>query len=196
MAKKVTVDFSNVKERGNFNPKRVQEGDYRAVITKVEDGESKKDNEFQYIFTLKLKKFSQNSYPYYCKVTESQLWKLRNLMVAAGFSVPKKRMAVDPNKAVGREVGVTMEDDEYEGKLKSVIASIFPVSELEDGGSDDVPDEGFDEDSEPEATPADADDDTEDEAPKEKKKGKKDKKGKKKKGDDGENLEELDISDL
>ena len=31
------VDFSNVKDGGNFNTKRIEEGDYLGKITKVED---------------------------------------------------------------------------------------------------------------------------------------------------------------
>lgn len=195
------IDFSGVKDRGNFNPKHVAEGDYAARIVKVEDGKAKSDDGFQYIFTIKLEKYSQYSYPYYCKLTENQLWKIRNLLIAAGINVPKKRMKIDPNKAIGKLVGVTMEDDEYEGKMKSVISAIFPAAELADGAElpdDDsnTDDDSFDEDS---AVPvAAADDDSEDEAEapkaKKKEKGKKDKK--KKKSSDGENLEELNIDDV
>lgn len=189
-----TADFSGVKDRGAFNPKHVAEGDYAAVITKVEDGEAKKTGDFQYIFTIKLKKFSQSSYPYYCKLQENQLWKLRNLAVAAGLNVPKKRMKFDPNKLVGKTIGVTMEDDEYEGKMKSVIAATFPVSELTEGvevesGDDDNFDEG-----EPQMAGGD-DFDPEDEAGSDEDKPKKKKKGKKKKKDKGE-VEDLDISDV
>lgn len=185
------VDFSGVKDRGNFNPKQVEAGDYRAKVVKVEDGESKKDEQFQYVFTIKLEKFSQHSYPYYCKLQENQLWKLRNLLVAAGLNVPKTKMKLDPNKVVGKTIGVTMEDDEYEGKMKSTIGAVFPASELaDDAGGAAADDADFEE------APAD------DEPKKSKKdkgakeKGAKDgKKGKKKKGSE-ENLEELDISEL
>lgn len=202
-----TVDMSTVKDRGSFNPKRVAEGDYAAVVTKVEDAEVKSgDNkgDFQYLFTIKLEKFSQFSYPYYCKLTESQLWKLRNLMIAGGVNVPKKRMKLDPNKVVGRKIGVTMEDDEYEGKPKSVLAAVFPVAELADGAVMDAEDpDDFDEEATPVAAGAD-----DDEPKAKKKKGKKakaeepaaeepkkkgKKKGKKKKDED---LEELDISEV
>ena len=194
------VDFSGVRDRGNFNPKQVAEGDYAAIITKVEDGESKSDQTFQYIFTIKLKKFSQNSYPYYCKLQENQLWKLRNLLIAAGLNVPKKRMKLDPNKVVGKEIGVTMADDEYEGKMKSVVDAVFPVAELADGALESGDEEGFDDgdDMADDAPVMAADEDTsEDEAeePEDKPKKKKDKK-KKKKGADEENLEELDIDDV
>lgn len=205
------IDFSNVKERGSFNPKRVAEGDYAATIVKVEDGEVKRGEnagEFQYIITIKLEKYSQYSYPYYCKLQENQLWKLRNLAIAAGLNVPKKRMKFDPNKLAGKKIGVTMEDDDpYEGKVKSIISAVFPVSELAEG-DEVVDDDGdFDEDS---AVPVSADD-SEDEAeskPK-KKKGKKDKakeeppaksekKGKKKKSKKGsdDDIEELNIDDV
>lgn len=184
------VDFSGVKERGSFSPKRVPAGDYAAKIVKVEDAESKKTGEFQYLFTFKIEKFSQASYPYYCQLTENQLWKLRNLAVAAGLTVPKKRMKFDPNKVINKSVGITLEDDEYEGKEKSVIAAVFPLSELAD-----APDAEYDEsdDDEGDAAPqvAGSDDDDEvDEAPKAKKK---DKAGKKKKKKDAE---EMDISDV
>jgi hypothetical protein len=202
------ADFSGVKERGDFNPKHVEEGDYAAKVVKVEDGEVKSgDNkgDFQYIFTIKLQKFSQYSYPYYCKLQENQLWKLRNLAVAAGLNVPKKRQKFDPNKIAGKSIGVTMEDDEYtndKGKttLKSVIAAVFPVSELADGGQDLPDDDEFDEDSAPVAA-VDDEDGSEDEAeqPKKSKKakagGKKGKKGKKGKGSK-DDLEELSIDDV
>jgi hypothetical protein len=202
------VDFSGVKERGNFNPKQVSEGDYAAKIVKVEDGESSKDKEFQYIFTIKLEKFSQNSYPYYCKLQENQLWKLRNIAVAAGLNVPKRRVKFDPNKVVGKSIGVTMEDDEYEGKMKSVVGAVFPISELADGLDDAADDssEEFDE-----GAPVVATDDAEEfdpeaadepEAKPKKDKGKKAKdkdsaKGGKKKGKKkGKDVDSLDVSDV
>lgn len=193
-AKAVNVDFSGVKDRGAFNTKRVAEGDYAATIVKVEDGKAKESGNEMYTFTIKLQKFSQYSYPYRCVITDNQLWKLRNIAVAAGLNVPKKRMKFDPNKLVGKSIGVTMEDDDYEGKPKSEISSVFPISELADGAvveDDDDDAEAFDNDSAPVAA-VDDDDAPEDEAeapaPK---KGKK-KKGKKSKSE----VEELDISDI
>ena len=180
------VDFSGVKERGSFNTKHIPEGDYAAKIVKVEDAESKKDGSFQYIFTIKVDKFSQAAYPYYCKLQENQLWKLRNIAVAAGLNVPKTRQKFDPNKVVGKSIGVTMADDEYEGKMKSVVDAVFPISELADGPDDMT--EADDEDATPQLAGDDDDVDTE-AAPKAKKK---DKKSKKKKKD----AEEMDISDV
>lgn len=207
------IDFSGVKDRGAFNPHRIAEGDYAATISKVEDGKAKESGNAMYVFTIKLEKFSQYSYPYRCVITENQLWKLRNIAVAAGKNVPKKRVKFDPNTLVGKKIGVTIEDDEYDkdGKTieKSEVSSVFPVSELAEGSMVDDTDD-FDDDS---AVPVDATDEPEDEAdseeekPKKKKdkkakaeepaaeEPKKKKKDKKKKGADGE-VEELDISDI
>lgn len=152
------ADFTKTKDGGGqFSKKRMPVGDYLAKVVKVEDAESKKDHEFQYLFTIQLVKTPSASYPYYCKITENQLWKLRNLLIAAGISVPKKRVKVDPNKAVGRMIGVSLEDDEYNGREQSVIERIFPAADLNDATDDD---EGDDEDQTDET-----EDDVEDEEP-------------------------------
>lgn len=128
-ATKRAVDMTNVKDQGNFNTKHKAEGDYRATITKVEDADSKQGNP-QWIFTVELVNDRRATYPYYCGFDEKQLWKIRNLCIAAGMAVPKKRVMIDPNKLVGKEIGISLEDDEYEGKMRSRIAATFPASEV------------------------------------------------------------------
>lgn len=141
-------DFTNVKDGGGvFNKKRQKEGDYKGKVTAVEDKVSKAGNK-QWLFTIQV---GIGQYPYYCGHNEDQLWKLRNLLIAAGMVVPKKRVKVNPNKLVGKVIAVTLEDDEYDGKAQSNVAATFPVSEMED---DSVPDEADD-----------AEDDDEDDTP-------------------------------
>jgi len=176
------VDFTNVKEGGaTFNKKRVPSGDYLAKIVKVQDAEVKKgDNQGQpqWLFTVTLDGIPTTKYPYYCTLVENQLWKVRNLLVAAGINVPKKRVRLDPSKVVGKTIAVTMEDDEYEGKLQSVIAAVFPPSEMEGASEPEIDDDEDDEDEEEAPPPAakkkaapapepeeDEDEDEEDEAP-------------------------------
>jgi hypothetical protein len=125
------MDFTNVKDGGQFNPRRKPAGDYRAKITKVEDHTSKGSNTpDNWVFTIVLAVDARSTYPYYCGFDEKQAWKARNLCIAAGIAVPKKRVKVDPNKLVNKEIGITLDDDEYEGKPKSVIVGTFPVDEL------------------------------------------------------------------
>jgi hypothetical protein len=143
-AKKHALDFTNVKERGEFSKLHMPEGDYAAKITKVvEDTVQKQDSqnhgEPQWTFTMQLAENARATYPYRCTLVENQLWKVRNLLLAAGKTVPKKRVNVDPNNLVGLSVGVTLADDEYEGRMRSDIDAVFPVSELADEGDEDLP---------------------------------------------------------
>lgn len=123
------LDFTNVKESSGINPKHVEDGDYLAKITDVRD-EKAKDGTAMWLFLLQLDEMRSAVYPYYCKLEENQLWKVRNLLIAAGKTVPKKRVNVNPNNLVGTEVGITLTGEEYDGKMKSVIDAVFPASEL------------------------------------------------------------------
>lgn len=137
------IDFTNVKDdtEGGFRPRHVPDGDYRAKVVKVEDHKSKTGNPM-WLFTIELDGFSRSSYPYYVAFEEKQAWKIRNLFIAAGLQVPKKKLRVDPTKLVGKAIGVAMEGEEYNDKMKSVIAATFPASDVQGspakGGSSDT----------------------------------------------------------
>ena len=189
------LDFTNVKDGGGlFNKKRQPAGDYPGKVTKVVDSPTKKGNEPQWLFTIQV---GTGTYPLYCKLVPEQLWKLRNLLMAAGLNVPKQRLKVDPNKVVGRAIAVTLDDDEYDDGDKvhkqSVVTATFPLSELDPDANQDTEDEDDDDDDddddeEPTPPPAkkkkaapapveedddDEDDDEEEPAPPPKKKSKK-----------------------
>lgn len=156
------VDFSNVKEASGFNRSRIKAGDYLAKIKGVEDAKAK-DGVHQYLFSIQIVDKPGSVFPYYCKLQENQLWKLRNLFIAAGKTVPKKKVKVDPNQIVGKLIGVTIEDDEYEGKERSEVEGVFPASDLGDDAS--VPDR--DEDDAEDQVDDDGDDlDLDESAPK------------------------------
>jgi hypothetical protein len=148
------VDFTNVKDGGaSFNKKRVPAGDYLAKVTKVQDAPSKADGIHQWLYTVELQQaHTDRKFPYYCKLQENQLWKLRNLFLAAGIVVPKKKVRVDPSKIINKLIGVTLEDDEYDGKMQSNIAAVFPASELEDSDTDEDTEDTEEEEEEEEDT--------------------------------------------
>lgn len=147
------LDFTDVKDGGSFNKKRVPGGDYEARITKVADAPTKKKDdgtggEPQWLYTIELTKvYTDRKFPFYCKLTANQLWKLRNLFIAAGKPIPKKKVKLNPNLVVGKIIGVTLEDDEYEGKLQSNVVQTFPASDLV-GSDDDEPEDEYDEEAE------------------------------------------------
>lgn len=128
-AKKHVLDFTNVKDSSGINPKHVEAGDYGARIIAVT--ETLKDDVPMWRFDFQLHDMKSAVYPYYCKLQENQLWKLRNMLIAAGIQVPKKKVGVDPNKLVNKDVAITLDDEEYEDKMKSAIEAVFPISELD-----------------------------------------------------------------
>lgn len=161
MATKQTIDFSQTKDQSGFNPKRKDEGEYLGTITSFEDTKSKGGNAM-WVFGVALKNDRRATYPVYCLLGADQVWKLRNMMMAAGFAVPKKRITVDGNRLVGKDIGIFLEDDEYEGKPKSVIGSFFPASEYsgpensdDDGAEGDEYEEEAEEEYEDEEEPED-----------------------------------------
>lgn len=160
------LDFSDVKDGGaSFNKKRVPAGDYLAKVTKVADAPTKETKEPQWLYSIQLQeKYTDRTFPMYCKLVPNQLWKLRNLFLACGVSIPKKKVKLDPNKIVGKLLGVTLEDDEYDGKAQSTISQTFPASELDEDNNEGVEDTDEDEeDADGTEEPEDDEEGTDDE---------------------------------
>jgi len=217
-----TLDFTGVPEGGaEFRPRRREEGDYYAHIVKVDDHKAKSGSD-TWLFTIKVDGDPRSAYPYYVGTDDNQLWKVRALFVACGVPVPSKRVKADPNKLVGKALGLALEDDEYEGRVKSAIVATFPVDDITDAMNeagkaaakgkarsaedDDIEDDEEDEPparkpkkaaakrkTEPEDD--DEDDDDEEEEPPVKKKSAA-KKGKKRPVADDDDDDELDLDDL
>jgi hypothetical protein len=171
------VDMTNVKDSSGINPVHQEPGDYKGIIKDVSNGKatSGQMNEFIMFLVADADRPSA-TYPYRCTLTEKSLWKLRNILVAAGKNLPKKKFKLTAavlNSIVGSEIGMSLEDNEYEGKVNSQIVGVFPASDLPD----------------------------EEEEPPAKKKANAKKKPKEEEeddtdDDDDEDLDELDIDDL
>lgn len=163
------LDFTDVRDGGaSFNKKRVPMGDYLAKVTKVEDRPVKGTEEPQWLFTFELlEKYTDRRFPYYCKLVPNQLWKVRNLFLAAGLAIPKKKVRLDPNKVVGKTIAITLEDDEYDGKMQSTVSQTFPANELDDTDTteeeDDSEEEEEYEEEETQAAEEEPEDDEEEE---------------------------------
>ena len=124
---KITFDFSNVSEGSTFSPRRLPEGSYRANIVKVEAKNSNAGNPML-VYTFIPVEHPTAVYPYYIVLNEKQLWKFRALLLAAGKDVPKRKVTVDPESIVGKQIMIDLEDSEWEGREKSVVAGVFKPS--------------------------------------------------------------------
>lgn len=144
------VDLTGVSEGGNFRPRRKPEGDYRAKFVKADDHQPKdKTKPAGWVMTVQIEGDSRSTYPVYLNPAEKERWKIFQACRAAGFNIQPKRFKFDPNKLVGKAIGVYLEDDEFEGRLKSVIGEMFLASEVGANADEDAPedeDEVVDED--------------------------------------------------
>lgn len=131
---KISIDFSDVKTP-SFVTLHQEPGVYNAEIIGVEMVKTKSDNTDMLVFAVKA---GPGRYPYYCKIVPNQLWKLRELIEAAGTKVPSKVVQIDPDKYVGKKINVELEDDTYNGKLRSRVARVAQFTEVEHKEKEEV----------------------------------------------------------
>nr|DAK07737.1 MAG TPA: Protein of unknown function (DUF669) [Caudoviricetes sp.] len=140
MAKKIRIDFSKTEERSGWNTRQIPAGIYKAKIASVKETEAQDGTAMLvYGFQPTNKRFRTRMFPFYCKLQQNQLWKLRDLLVAAGEKIPKKALNIDPNKVVGREIAIEVEDDVWEGKVRSQVQAVYDT-ELVDEDEDQFED--------------------------------------------------------
>lgn len=156
MAKKIKIDFTNTKERSSFNTKHVPSGLYKAKVTAVLEKEAGDGVPMLvYTFVLEDKRYADRRFPYYCKLQQNQLWKLRDLLIAAGMSVPRKSVQIDPERIVNKTVVISLVDDSYNGIVRSTVDNVYAADILDD-------EEANSEESEENYTDADLDSEDED----------------------------------
>ena len=146
MAKKIKIDFSTTEESSSWNTKQIPEGLHAAKVASVQETEAKDGTDMLLFgFRLKEPKYKTRNFPFYCKLQQNQLWKLRDLLVAAGETVPKRALNIDPNKIVGRDIVIEVEDDTYNGNVRSTVVGTYASSILEDESpaEDEDEDEDF-----------------------------------------------------
>jgi hypothetical protein len=207
---KLVVDFKGVEAGGGGGGARVPEDDYRAKVIETKVTESKSSGNTMVVWRFEITRGKQKGKklkPDYSTLTKESLWKLMGILEALGYDVPQKKLDIAPilKKVQGKECGVTVVDDEYEGKMQSKIADYMDLETLESGGDDEDDDDDEDTDDtddedesdDDESDEDDDDDDEEEEKPKKKAKVKTKKAKKSKKSDDDEDeIEDLDLDEL
>lgn len=158
-AKTKKVDFSGVQSSGR---RKIPSGDYRFKITEITEHEGDAGDYWRVVSEITEGKYKGfKDYSNYSFSTKA-LWKLKQLLEALGIDVPESRMLVKPGDLLGLEYGASTEDEEYNGKVRSKIADVFSLDELEDSGEDSDEDEE-DEDEDEEDEEEDEDEEVEDE---------------------------------
>lgn len=192
------VDFGGVEgEPGRRKRPRIKEGDYLCKIVSVERKKNKAGDAYYFSWKFQViedsrgnKKAAGTPLYYNTSLKPAALFNLRNLIFAASdgkTNVTGKALNFDPNKLVGKKIGVVVEDDEYEGKMRSSAEDIMPVSAMvsEEDSDDEEDDSEDEEDSEDE----DEEDDSEDEEEEDSEDDSEDSDD----SDDSDDLEDVDV---
>ncbi|QCG77939.1 hypothetical protein SEA_BUSTLETON_33 [Microbacterium phage Bustleton] len=167
MAKKIRLDFSKTEERSGWNTKHITEGLHKMKVESVQETEAQ-DGTAMLVYALVPAdpKLKTRRFPYYCKLQQNQLWKLRDLLVASGISVPKKAQMIDPNGPVGKFIAAEVEDDTYQGNLRSTVNGTYGLDILDEDSDSSAPDadeEEYDDEAEADEEYEDEGDDEYDE---------------------------------
>ena len=121
----IKLDFTSV-EKSAYNTRQMPAGLYEARITEVVQ-KSAQDGTDMLVYTLTPThpQYRGRRFPFYCKLSSNQLWKLRDLLVAAGESIPKRAVRVQPEKIVNRLLCIEVSDDTYGGTVRSTVDSVY-----------------------------------------------------------------------
>lgn len=151
--KKENIDFSGVETeiRRREGNRRVKPGDYEFKITKVEkrykDDDKSNPPYFSWRLTGTKGAVKGASYFFVTTLRTEALFNLRNIINAAtGKNVAGRAVKFDPETLIGKIIGGAVDDEEYDGKIRSRVVHVMPVKEIQE--SDDDEDDDDDEEEE------------------------------------------------
>jgi hypothetical protein len=182
------LDFSGVPKERRQRFRRIPEGEYKAKVMGVRKKwkDNDKSNTPYFAWTLQITDGKYKGTPFIenTSLKKEALFNLRNLIFAAsdGKKNVAGRSAVEfnPDSLVGKAVGIVVEDEEWDNKMRSTIGSIIPLSELGEEEDDEEGEEDEDEDEDE----ADEDEEEDDEGEEEDE------------DEEEEDLDEVDVEDL
>lgn len=175
-ASKITIDFTGVEIRRGGSSDHVPEGDYLAHVERIENTTVKNDPSrkmLKWLFILDEPVKFKGKKVYHNTLLESEnLWSLRSLLVDLmgedRIPASKLNIPLDVIQSKKLKVGLTLEDNEYNNKIKSQINSTFPKAQWAErqasATSDDIDeDDAESPDTVTEATTSSTDDEDMDE---------------------------------
>ena len=168
--RKIKIDFTGVDKeiRSGGRAARVPEGDYLAKPVKAELRKSEKSGSRYISWRFQIvepKKYKGKTLYDRTSLKPDALWNLRNLIFSAvGKNIAGSVLNFDPEVIYGKTLMVTVEDDEYEGKVRSQIVDYQPKKKYK-AGDEEEEDEDYDEeeDTEEEEEEDESDEEEEDE---------------------------------
>lgn len=191
----VTVDFSDTESRGGKKGARssyVPPNDYAVKVTRAELSKSseKETPGIRVFFKVTQGKYKGKELMDNLWLTKKSLWRVRQSLEAMGVKVPSDKFKVDPKALVGKECGVTVDDEEYENKIRSRVVDTFRLKDFEAPEEEEL-ESDEDEGDEDEDTDNDDDEDTDDDDDEDEDEDDDDEKD-----DDDDDLDDINLDDV
>lgn len=121
------VDLSDVQDSSYAIP----DGTYRAKCINVEQDVSKGGNPmFVWEFEITGGNYTGRTFKSWTAITPAAMWKVAETVQALGVGQTGTVVKFKRGDVIGRECGIVMEQDEYNGKMSSKIVKVVPVGEV------------------------------------------------------------------
>lgn len=169
--KAVEVNFSDTESRGGSKGMRsaqVPPNDYAVKVIKAEltTSSEKETPGIRVVFKITQGKYKGKELVDNLWLTKKSLWRVRQALEAMGITVPSSKFKVEPSKLVGTTCAITVDDEEYDGKVRSRVVDTFRLADFEEdeddgelAGDEDDEDSDDDDDDDDEDSSDDDDDD-------------------------------------
>jgi hypothetical protein len=182
--KAMEVDFTGTDTEIRQRAKHIPPGNYMTKIVgwKKKYKDNDKSNAPYISWRFQITEGKHKGTPLFenTSLSPDALFNLRNLIFAATDgkkNVAGKKIKFNPDNLVGKAILCVVEDDEWNNKIRSVVADVRPPSEAEEEEEEDEEEEDEEEEEE-----EDEDEDEEDEDEDEE--------------DDDEDLDEVDVDEI
>ena len=139
MSNNVTIDLTNYKDRVGG---RVQPGRYRVVVDDVEQDTAKSGNTMINLWLRIVDgDFAGSTIIDRLVLTENSLFRVVGFMQALGMPTPKKRLQINIQSFVGKQLDVDVDDGEpYNGRVKSEVRGYLRAEGISREDSSDLSD--------------------------------------------------------
>lgn len=164
-----SLDFTGV-DVGRRRGLRLPPGDYVVKIKAVRESKTKESEIPQFNWTYVLLAGPSKGKELFDRtmIKGGGVFKLRTLMLACGVAAPARaKVKFSPKQLIGKVIGITVDDNEYNGTTTSQVVDYFPVKIKKDGSFKRLPlpdeDSEFSRAQDEDVEELDIDDDDEDE---------------------------------
>lgn len=122
------VDLTNVDTSGGF---KIPEGTYRAKLVEVEQSVSKGGNPmFVWTFEISAGDYIGFQLKTFTAITPAAMWKVAETVEALGIGQTGTTVRFKRSDVINRECGLTVEDQEYNGNVRSSIVRVISLKEM------------------------------------------------------------------